>query len=242
MIKKDIAISQYFRVAETIAGRIKAKEYEYGDSLPSEREFQDEFGVSRITIRKALDMLAQEGIIKKHSGKATEIIYKENPPVAIVVTGDFKNWSLSALGTKGLKIKVLEIKTIPSTPNIAEALVLNKNDPVWRMKRIKTIDGKAFSYHINYGVPKYFQNLNASDFLETSFVGVLQSIFDLERMEQRVAATIADIDVSRALGIEFGDPVFYVENIYVSERNAPIAFTHVYYRGDKYIYQATIPF
>ena len=62
MDREDLT-AYYYRIAETLRGRIKAQEYKFGDILPPEKDLEKEFGVSNITIRKALALLVQEGLI-----------------------------------------------------------------------------------------------------------------------------------------------------------------------------------
>jgi GntR family transcriptional regulator len=84
--------------------------------------------------------------------------------------------------------------------------------------------------------------MKAGDFRRRSFIEVLQRRMGirLSRMEQRVEATVADMDVSAILGVEFGAPLFFVENQYFAGEAPPVEVTHMYYRGDRYVYQTTI--
>jgi DNA-binding GntR family transcriptional regulator len=64
--------------------------------------------------------------------------------------------------------------------------------------------------------------------------------FTLARMDQRVVAASADRDLNELLEVEFGAPMFMVENVYTAAGGRPVAVSHLYLRGDRYSYQASI--
>src|SRR5436190_7732678 len=70
----------YYQVQHTIAQRISRGEYQPGSQLPSESEFSRELGVSRVTVREALRVLAQEKVLLKIQGRGTFV--SNNPLVA----------------------------------------------------------------------------------------------------------------------------------------------------------------
>jgi len=110
------------------------------------------------------------------------------------------------------------------------------------MKRVRCIKRKPISYYINYGPPSLLGKLSSKDFKKRSFIEVFQDRCNikLSKMEQQVEATIADMDLASILRVPFGDPLFFVENVYYSTENKPVEVTHMYFRGDRYIYKATI--
>ena len=99
------------------------------------------------------------------------------------------------------------------------------------------------SYYINYGRPELFSDkITIEEVRKSLFVDLFQERcqISLSKMEQRVKATVADMDLSGLLAINFGDPLFFVENVYYSTDGNPVEVTHMYYRGDRYVYDATI--
>jgi len=241
MDREDLT-AYYYRIAETLRGRIKALEYRFGDLLPSEKELEKEFGVSNITIRKALALLVQEGLVVRKRAIGTRVIYKENKRLAIKISGNFKDWYDSAYAKLQLDVDVLEIVVTDCPERIRSILALQKGTKIWRMKRVRKIKRKPISYYINYGPPKLLRKLSTKDFEKRSFIEVFQDRCNikLSRIEQQVEATIADMDLASILRVRFGDPLFLVENVYYSTENKPVELTHMYYRGDRYVYKATI--
>ena len=68
-IDPDSPIPRYYQVYTSLRSRIRGHEFQPGDALPSERQLVEDFGVSRITVVKALDILDQEGLIERQHGR-----------------------------------------------------------------------------------------------------------------------------------------------------------------------------
>lgn len=243
-MERDRAVSYYMKVAETLKARIRDGQYQHNDLIPSARKLEEEFKVSNITIRKALDLLTREGFVMPMRGVGTRVVKIEDDVVSIEITGSFRDWVDSAIGRNlQLTVDVLEI-TITSCPKrVSQILTLGPDENIWRMKRVRRLRGVPMSYFINYGRPELFSDkITIDEVTKSSFVDLFQARcqISLSKMEQRVKATVADMDLSGVLDINFGDPLFFVENVYYSTDGNPVEVTHMYYRGDKYVYDATI--
>ena len=243
MDREDLT-AYYYRIAETLRGRIKAQEYRFGDILPPEKDLEKEFGVSNITIRKALALLVQEGLVVRKRAIGTKVMYREGKRVAIKISGNFKDWYDSAYAKLKLDVDVLEILVTDCPERIRSILGLRKDEKIWRMKRVRRIKRDPISYYINYGPPSILGILSCGDFEKRSFIEVFQDRCNikLSKIEQQVEATIADMDLASILRVRFGDPLFFVENVYYSTENKPVDVTHMYFRGDRYLYKTTITF
>ena len=107
---RETTIPYYYRVAETLKGRIESRKYSPGDLVPSEKHLAEEFGVSNITIRKAMALLVEDGLVIRKRGFGTRVISKQGERIPLKITGNFRDWVDSAVGQKQrLKVDVLEI-------------------------------------------------------------------------------------------------------------------------------------
>lgn len=233
----------YFRVAETLKGRIDSRTYHPGEIVPSEKELAREFGVSTITIKKAMHLLVDEGLVVRRRGVGTTVVRKEKEPVAIKVTGNFREWFDSVSGKfPKLAIDVLESGVIPCPDNIRKIFMLPPDHDIWRMRRIRKFKKEPISYYINFARPGLFENIDKETFEKRPFFEVLQEKFEnqIVKIDQRVEAIVADMDVSAILGIQFGGPLFYSEIIYFDKHDTPVEVTHLFLRGDRYVYRSVI--
>lgn len=235
-------IAYYYRIAETLRTRIKAQKYKFGDLIPPEKALEKEFGVSNITIRKALSLLVQEGLIVRKRGIGSRIIYKEDKRLAIKISGSFKDWYSLTYSNSQLDVDVLEIVLIKCPERIRIILGLRKDEKIWRMKRVRKIKSDPVSYYINYLPLSLLRKLSREDFEKQSFSDAFKekSNVKFSKIEQKIEATIADMDLASILKVAFGDPIFFGENVYYSTENKPVGMTEMYLRGDSYIYKTTI--
>ena len=241
-MNNESTIPYYFRVAETLRRRIKARVYEADKIIPSEKQLEEEFGVSNITIRKALDLLVKDSLLIRKRGIGTRIIRKENGPLAIKLTGNFREWFDSVSGQNPkLEIEILEIVEISNNETIKRILSIPSEENIWRMKRVRNFKGEPIAYYINYAPVYLFKDVKRNVFGKRSLYEVLEELHGpISKIEQRVEATITDIDISSILNVPFGRPLFFGENIYRDHNGQALEVTYMYYRGDRYIYEATI--
>jgi DNA-binding GntR family transcriptional regulator len=104
----------YLKVAATIKSRIHSGIYQRGEWIPAAKDLALEFGVSTITIRKAVERLIQEGYLAARQGAGTRVTHPELKKVEIQISGDFREWFDSASGrSPRLAIQLLDIAGVP---------------------------------------------------------------------------------------------------------------------------------
>lgn len=131
---------QYIEVRNRIAAQVVANKVRAGDRLPSERQLEEGFGAARGTIREALNQLEAEGLIyrKDRSGW-----YVSPPPIVY----DPTRWEgfISYVEAQGRKpmTETLSKQEIPATPALAELFGVAPASPLFAIRRLRSIDGRA---------------------------------------------------------------------------------------------------
>ncbi|QST01970.1 trehalose operon repressor [Pontibacillus sp. ALD_SL1] len=135
-------------IYEELVDAIKMNVYKEGQTLPSENELAETFGTSRETIRKALNLLSQNGFIQKVRGKGSVVldVDKFNFPVSGLVS--FKEVS-KAMG-EATKTHVNELSLIHPDPYIQEAMQLEEEFLVWYVSRSREISGERIILDKDY--------------------------------------------------------------------------------------------
>jgi DNA-binding GntR family transcriptional regulator len=172
------------------------------------------------------------------------VVHRRESRIPLKITGNFRDWVDSALRKKyQLTIEVLSIDQIICPQPIAETLALNADKKVWRVKRIRKLKREPASYYINFIPIDLIDKVKKSDFISRSFIEVFRQKgkIPITKASQRVEAVVSDMDVSSILGIHFGSALFFVENTYYSDDGRPLEVTHIYFRGDRYIYKSGHP-
>ncbi len=111
------------------------------------------------------------------------------------------------------------------------------------MKKIRRHEEIIMAYYTTYSDPRWCAEIRSNEAQEEGFVDLFRrkSGLILTRLEQRVEASVANLDLSGILEVNFGFPLLHIENVYYSSENKAVLITEIYYRGDKNSYKATIP-
>ncbi len=137
----------YKQVYHSIREQITGKKYDVGSILPPEPELEKEFGVSRTTIRRAIDMLVREGFLSVRQGFGTQVISRK----AVQSLNRFSSISESlAQGGREIGLRSCYIEKIGAPDEIAALLGVPPATPLVCIYRIKTSDGKPISLTRNY--------------------------------------------------------------------------------------------
>jgi len=231
----------FVQVAETLKARIYNHEYKPGGSIPSLMELEDEFRVSNLTARRALERLAAEGYITTRQGLRAQVAEHKTDTVEIEVTGNIQTWFEMACGKNfELEIEIIGREVIDCPEPIRHLLALDRGEKIERLRRVRRLEGTPISYCVNYGSERLMTGLPTEEIKRRSLLETLRDIggVKLNYMEQRVEAQTTDLDLAAHLGVDFGFPVLFIQTVYYAGKRRPVELTHIYYRADRYIYTA----
>ncbi len=237
-------VPMYLKVAETIRERILHYTYTYGDWIPPARDMAQEFGVSLITIRKAVERLVHEGYLSSRQGSGTRVVFQGPKKLEIKMSGNFRQWFGSTSGkSPRLKVEILEMSSCSPPPTIQALLGLRPGQQAGHIRRVRRHQGQIVSYYINYFDAQFLAGLSKKALLKQSFIEAFQAAAQivLTKMEQQVEAITADIDLAAILDTDYGAPLFFIKNIYYAGEDNPTVVTYMYYRGDRYVYREAFP-
>jgi GntR family transcriptional regulator len=240
-VEKELPIPYYVQVAETIRSRIITNRYKQGDLIPSYKQLEKEFNTSNITVRKAVGVLAHDGIINHKKGIGTEVSKIDQDNITWELTGNLQSLRDSA-DKVSLAAEVLEITKMACPTRIGKVLSIGPKKKVWRMKKIRRHEAIIMAYYVTYSDPRWCLRITKSEAEKGGFVDLFRrkSGLTLTRLEQKVEAVVADLDSSAILNVSFGSPLLHIENTYYTNENKPALITQIYYRGDKNSYKAII--
>ncbi|SNZ17020.1 transcriptional regulator, GntR family [Terribacillus aidingensis] len=131
-------------IYDLIAREIQAEKMEAGQLLPSENELTERFETSRETVRKALQLLSQNGYIQKLQGKGSVVLEQNKLPLPVSGLTSFKELARSMSQT--VETQVLALKQKLAEGYIQEVLQCEKGTPVWELHRLRKLDGEAVIY------------------------------------------------------------------------------------------------
>lgn len=204
-----------------------------GDRLPSEAELSAKHDVSRITARRAMNELAQKGLVSRSRGKGT-IVNHTLPATSF--SGDFGGLMENLIAIDAhTSVEVLSFDYVSAPPAVAEALKLGRGAKTQRAERLRSSGTQPFSYILTYLPAKIGRSFNRADLGANSILSLIErSGHDVHSAKQSVSADIADADKARHLDVEQGAPLLKVTRVVSDSSGTPVQYIEIHYRTDAY--------
>jgi GntR family transcriptional regulator len=229
------ATPKYRRVADSLASDIAAGQLKAGDRLPSERTLAEAMGISRMTARQALRHLTERGIVTTRVGHGSFVGVPAIQQELASLTGFTEE--MERQGRHAASI-VVEAARRPPEPGTADALDLSAGAEVWRIARIRFVDGQPVAIETTEVAADIAPDLlDRADLGRSSLYATLRAHYGLRpaTAEQSLAAAVADPSVALPLGLPVGAPVLRLTRLTRDAEGR--AFEHVrsVYRGDVFV-------
>jgi GntR family transcriptional regulator len=238
MLKREQrVVPLYYQVQHTISQRISRGEYPPGSQLPSESELSRELGVSRVTVREALRVLAQENVLVKVQGRGT---FVSDNPLIVQPSRNFTGFLEDLYDQlERVSVKNIDIARIPLTDELRSLLRLGADaKEVVRVKRTRYVDDAPYAFTINtlpleIGVHFTKENLQTSPLVRILEEDLKIQITDAH---ETITAAAADTEIAQSLDIPFLAPVMHVKRFLFTIEEKPLQIVDSYYRADKFHY------
>lgn len=139
----------YVAIADTLRSRISEAGFKAGDKLPTERDLVEEFGVARMTVRHALDLLQLEGLVERRRGRAGGTFIRGVPPrVQMTRIEGFMPQLRERNLTVSSDVRAAELRKAPL--NVAQALEIGFEQPVFYIQRFRSVDATPLLIEHSY--------------------------------------------------------------------------------------------
>ena len=221
------------RVYLLLRDRMARGDYRDGSALPGEQRLAREFDVSRVTVRRALEALASEGMIEKRPGSATLVRNGSGPTP---LNGDFTTLMPQLLEmSEASEARLLAFSYAVPPESVAKALALGTSDRVQIAVRTRLAGGEPFS-HLTTFVPETIaRNFSESDLATTPLFRLLErSGIKIDSASQTVGATLASPEVAEALGTAAGAPLLQIERVVRDAAGRGVEVLLALYRPDRF--------
>jgi GntR family transcriptional regulator len=239
VVDKSSAIPYYAQLAELL--RLEIADRQAGGELyqlPSENELSERHGLSRATVRHALDELERAGIIyrQKGVGAFAPVRRIEQDLTRLVSTTE----EMQQRGV-ALRTRVLSVTEIPAPPHVAIPLELTVSSPVVELRRLREVDGSPVSLQTAY-LPAAFCPRLAENDLTASLYRLLESRYGLRLWSGRetLRARGATPREAALLQIGVGAPVMFAERITFAATGTPVEYLEAVWRGDRHDFTVSL--
>lgn len=225
----------YQQIYDLLRARIMDGTLALNDRLPAEQDLTQALGVSRITVKRAMNELAVAGLVRRQRGIGTVVIYDVAAPT---VKGSFETM-IDGLTRMGLEteVQLLDCTVGTASPAISEALDLKGGKSVQRIVRLRRLDGEPFSYLVTYIPYDIADGYDDAQLASESLIKLLEQAGHAPvEAEQTITATQAEPAVAANLGIAPGSPLLRIHRIMKDATGRPVQDITAHYRADRFEY------
>jgi GntR family transcriptional regulator len=203
-----------------------------GEAIPSERQLSVDLGVSRLTVRAALDDLVREGFLVRRRGAGT---FVSEPKIAQELTMTSFTEDMRRRGMAPGS-RTLDLRVMPAGARLGRVLHVSPSEPIMVAKRLRLADRETMAIETLHVREALVPGLTAADLEQQSFYELLEGRYGVHVTGgvQTIEPTVTNEEESAALGVPLHSPAFLFERITRADGGDIVEFVRSIYRGDRY--------
>lgn len=240
MLDLESGTPLYEQIKEYILNNIQAGIFPTGGRIPSERTLSEKFGVSRLTVKRAIDRLSQEGVLYTRIGKGTYISVAKFDQQLEQLTSFTEEMQKRG---KYAGSQVLSAETVPASDDDAQLLRVMTGSPLILLVRLRLANGVPMAIERTKLVAGLCRGLlDHHDFSRESLYQVLREEYGihLQYAEQSIEARLATHEESRLLQVKTSAPILHMMRRTFTDLDQPIEYALSAYCGERYKFQAVL--
>jgi GntR family transcriptional regulator len=220
--------------------REQLDEGRFAAGVPGEIHLMKQFGVARVTVRRALEQLVVDGLIERSPGRGTVALAQppapaEPPRQRAQLTGLLENIVNMGLRTSA---KVVQCEVLPASDLVAQQLDIARGALVQKAVRVRSTRGGPLSHittHVPQAVAKGFGRRELGR--KPMLMLLEESGVVIGRARQSISAKLADATVAQLLGVDVGSALLAVHRLVFDVNERPVQWLQGLYRPDRYQYE-----
>jgi len=235
-LAKTEGIPPYIKIREKLREDIAHAVLKRGEKLPAEHKLASEFKVSRMTVRKSIEDLMDEGLLYRKHGVGTFVAFPHLERDHTRLTSFFDKANNDGVRARA---SILTLEVVSANQKVAKALDIPVGDRAIRVKTLRYADDTPITVHDAYIPRKIFgEPLDKNLDFQHLWTLFESHGYKVKRAIQHVEARGATKDLARLMEIKEGAPILFKERTIYAEDGTPLEFTYCYNRGD--IYSLTV--
>jgi DNA-binding GntR family transcriptional regulator len=221
-IDRDAQEPAYAQLANILRHKIADGEFRPGDQLPSEAQLCRQYEISPMTVRRSINLLADQGVISTAQGRGTFVKALEWSTAKF----DLEELQNFFQNNEETNIKLLDVRIIPADTRTARKLALCEGDNTIYIRRLITQDNQPIFYHRAYLVYDPKRPIVEAEMDATSLQGLFANGDNvlLKRGELTIAATLMNEEEANILQVSAPAAAFYLEHIFYDFNDQPVSW------------------
>lgn len=235
-VDRNSPVPLYFQVAQHLEQMIESGELPMGTRLENEIDLADRLGLSRQTMRRAIEYLVDRGLLVRKRGIGTQVVHAK-------ITREVELTSLYddlAKTGRAPATKVVSFRTEAAPDAVAAALGIAAGTPVYVFERLRYADAEPLALMRNH-VPEHLLQLSAADLEAEGLYNLFRANgIGMRIAKQAIGARAATAAEARALGEREGAPLLVMERSAYDEQGRAVEHGHHVYRASRYSFDLTL--
>lgn len=226
----------YSAIKDDLLAKIKDGLYKEGDIIPSEVDLAKNYGVSRPTIRQALQILVNEGYLEKRRRRGTIVTKPKIEQAFAMGVRSFEDDMIRA--GRVVRSAVIIFKREIAGEEVATHLELPQHSEVFKLVRLRYVDEQPNVFVESYLPAERYPSLDTYDFTTKRLYGAMEEIRKpVVRAHRKLEAIKADSALAALLDIDAGDPLFLFHTTGRDEDGVAVEYSIATYRGENNIFE-----
>lgn len=226
----------HINISQQIQQQIDSGKYSPGDKLPSERELVKIYRVSRITVRRAIANLVQQGLVRTHQGKGVFVSEQRKVAYNLANPLTFLERDLEA---KGISLSLQNLVFELVTPPAEVKAILNlpsRNPTAYLQKKLLLTDSVVGGMDITYILPELGSKLATELKANMTFPVLEQNNYRIDRLTAIIECTNANLELSKYLAVPLGHPLLVYRHTAYTTDNRAVLHGETISIGDRFCY------
>lgn len=224
-------IPAYIQIHDQIKAEIDQKIWKIGQRLPSERDLAEKFQVSRMTLRQAITLLVEEGVLERRVGSGT---FVASTRVQEKMRGTTSFTEIMKAQGKVPSTQVISYKrTIPSLQEV-DKLGIDKTETIIRMERVRYADGVPVVYEVASIPEKFIINFKKEEVTSHFFQTLENHGYRIGKSQQTIYARLAKEKIAHYLEIPKGHAILGLTQISYFDNGTAFEYVKSQYVGERF--------
>lgn len=230
----------YQQVKEDIKAAIESGKYKPKEKIPAEPELSAEYSVSRITVRRAVEELCNEGYLVKMQGRGT---FVSTPRIHRKMAGGNRMESFSKTCrdtgmTPGARL--LDRQIVPMRADEREFFGSDEDGLLLYIQRVRTADGQPIFEENLFFPYDEFKELMHAEWNDTSAFANIHTVsgrWSDDTQRRTIEVTRASAEQAQTLNVPLGDPLLFMNVYFLDQQRKPLCIGRQYYVGSRYMFE-----
>ncbi|ESA35706.1 family transcriptional regulator [Leptolyngbya sp. Heron Island J] len=233
------SVPLHISISEKLRQQIESGDYLPGEKLPSEHQLMATFNVSRITVRRAVANLVNQGLAKAQQGKGVFVTPQKKVAYSLSSPLTFIEQDLAKKGIR-LTFENLTFRKVKPSKRIQTILQLTDKPSVYLQKKLLCMDSAVGAVDISYILLELGQEFGPQLKQQMTFPTLEAHGIIIEQIDAVIECTHADYEMSGYLAVPLGQPLIVYRYTAYTRQQCPILHGETISRADRFCYSLSL--